>query len=129
MRYPIDAPTDAPIVPDFTPVSAEQVRHHMDTCPDCHGPIEGWCPVGRDLFARFREQGEHESRKADRKQANDLIRAGWRFFPQGEDDEVMSWYWRSPPKRKGSDGRLYRSTNQAWMAMRRAAGLPIDGAR
>ncbi len=72
-----------------------------------------------DLLGRFSRQCRRESEKIDKGQAWDLINSGWRMFPQSDDAAIMSWYWRSPPKRPGSDGRLYRSTNQAWMALQR----------
>lgn len=39
-----------------------------------------------------------------------------------EKTAVASWKWRAPSRRPGKPGRLYHSTNQAWRAMKRAAG-------
>lgn len=55
-----------------------------------------------------------------------LLAAGWRFeLPEivngwsGNETEPWQWYWRSPPKRKGSKGQKYWSTTQAFNALRR----------
>ena len=93
-----------PIVPDFSPVTPDELRDHMEQCPRCSGPFEEWCEKGRDLFHRFGDQYQREMERDDKGQAMDLIRAGWRFFPQPENDGIMSWYWRSPRKLMG--GRL-----------------------
>ncbi len=77
------------------------------------------------------EASNLESRRAGAKQADALIDAGWKFeLPEvvnhdpennhdwsGIESEPWQWYWRSPPKRKGSKGRKYWSTNQAYNAM------------
>lgn len=56
----------------------------------------------------------------DREQADTLIMAGWRFeLPATRNPDIFQWYWRSPPKRKGSKGRKYWSTNQAYNALMR----------
>lgn len=55
-----------------------------------------------------------------------LIAAGWKFelpeivnnWPTHE-SEPWQWYWRSPPRRRGSKGRKYWSTTQAFNALRR----------
>ena len=66
---------------------------------------------------------QHESRKKDIVQVRALLAAGWSFeLPASEDPEPMSWYWRRPPRRKGSKGRFYWSTNQAYIAMMREKG-------
>ena len=115
-----------PIVPDFTPVTPEQFRGHLDSCPDCQGPIASWCPEGKRLFDAVGREIKREAEKRDKAQAWDLIHAGWRFEVPGDTSDVMSWYWRSPPRRKGSGGKLHRSTNQAWRAMKRAASEDPD---
>lgn len=66
-------------------------------------------------------------------QVDALIMAGWRYeLPEivnrkdGEtrmETEPWQWYWRSPPKRKGSKGRRYLSTTQAFNALQRATPL------
>ena len=43
-------------------------------------------------------------------------------FVNGEE----SWFWRRPPRKKGSKGRRYLSTNQAWMALRRENNQPTE---
>lgn len=60
-----------------------------------------------------------EIRRASEKDAYELLAAGWMFEPVTEDSEPWQWYWRAPPKRKGSKGRLYKSTSQAINALRR----------
>ena len=57
----------------------------------------------------------------DRQQADALILADWRWeLPASlKNPDIFQWYWRSPPKRKGSKGRKYWSTNQAYNAMMR----------
>lgn len=62
-------------------------------------------------------------------QVDALIAAGWKFeLPEivnrkeGETrmgTEPWQWYWRSPAKRKGSKGRKYWSTNQAFNALQK----------
>jgi hypothetical protein len=57
----------------------------------------------------------------DRAQADALILAGWRWeLPKIDNPDIFQWYWRSPPKRKGSKGRKYWSTNQAHNALMRS---------
>jgi hypothetical protein len=64
-------------------------------------------------------------------QVETLLAAGWRFElpeivnrternPVLMDTEPWQWYWRSPPKRKGSKGRKYLSTQQAYNALMRS---------
>lgn len=56
----------------------------------------------------------------DRAQADALIMAGWRFeLPAIDDPDIFQWYWRRPPRRRGSRGRKYWSTNQAYNALMR----------
>lgn len=64
-------------------------------------------------------------------QVDALLSAGWSFElpeivnrkefdrPAGIDHEPWQWYWRSPAKRKGSKGRKYQSTSQAFNALKR----------
>jgi len=55
-------------------------------------------------------------------QVSALLLAGWKFELPGNGDyeyEPWQWYWRAPPKRKGSKGRKYLSTNQAHNALQR----------
>lgn len=56
----------------------------------------------------------------DRAQADALIMAGWKWeLPAISDPDIFQWYWRRPPRRKGSKGRKYLSTNQAYSALMR----------
>ena len=62
-------------------------------------------------------------------QVEALIDAGWKYeLPElvnrkdGDKKPLMEtepwqWYWRAPSKRKGSKGRRYLSTNQAFNAL------------
>lgn len=62
----------------------------------------------------------------DMEKALQLSEAGWQAeikehhipHPYTGCVDVMSWYWRSPPKRKNSKGRLFLSTSQAWNAFK-----------
>lgn len=67
-------------------------------------------------------------------QVDALMAAGWRFeLPEvvnrkdGEtrmETEPWQWYWRSPPKRKGSKGQKYWSTQMAFNALQRQLKQP-----
>lgn len=63
-------------------------------------------------------------------QVDALIAAGWKFElpeivnrregdPARIGTEPWQWYWRSPPKRKGSKGRKHWSTQQAYNALKK----------
>jgi hypothetical protein len=70
-----------------------------------------------------------ETRREGARQAEILIDAGWKFElseivnypdnPSTIESEPWQWYWRSPPKRKGSKGRKYLSTKQAYNALKK----------
>jgi hypothetical protein len=68
-----------------------------------------------------------EARARSVQQADALIDAGWKFelpelvngWKNGE-TEPWQWYWRRPPRRKGSKGRRFLSTNQAYMHLRKS---------
>jgi hypothetical protein len=75
--------------------------------------------------AQFEKRNSVDGR--DYQQALELWQAGWTsesktnppkpgFWHQAQ---VMSWYWRRPPRRPGKPGRRYLSTNQAWTALQR----------
>lgn len=71
-----------------------------------------------------------EMNERDFEQAAALWAAGWKAeTPHRTQEDIMSWYWRRPPKRKGQKGRLFWSTNQAHNAMlkeRLDASPPAD---
>ncbi len=49
-----------------------------------------------------------------------LIDAGWRFeLPMYDHLEIWQWAWRRPPRRKGSKGMRFASTNQAYRHLRK----------
>jgi len=76
-----------------------------------------------EIAARASHQARNEK---DMEKALELSRAGW--TPELTDAhtphpytgcvDVMSWFWRSPPHTKTKKGKLYRSTEQAWKALK-----------
>lgn len=84
---------------------------------------EKWAWLGGDPVKTeaFRHRMAREHDRKYRAMAMALITAGWVFEMSDYCDDMMSWYWRSPPKRKGSQGRLYRSTDQAYNRLMRDA--------
>ena len=67
-------------------------------------------------------QCRQESNDNAMPQVRALLAAGWKYELPGDGDyDVWQWYWRSPPKRAGTRGRQYLSTNQAYNAMKRQA--------
>lgn len=73
-----------------------------------------------DEWMAHKEQAKHESRMNALPQVDALMAAGWKWeLPAVQDSEPWQWYWRRPPRRKGSKGRLFLSTNQAYQALMR----------
>lgn len=69
-------------------------------------------------FKAMVEETKLECRRNCMPQVDALLTAGWRFeLPKLQDSEPWQWYWRSPPKRKGSKGRFHWSTTQAYNAL------------
>jgi hypothetical protein len=69
------------------------------------------------------EQNRAHMRMQVIRQADALIDAGWRFeIPRSDQAEVWSWYWRRPPRRKGSKGMFFWSTGQAYNHLMRSQG-------
>lgn len=65
-------------------------------------------------------QCKHDGRMDALPQVDALMAAGWKFeIPSPSGTEPWQWYWRRPPRRKGSKGQLFLSTNQAFNAMTR----------
>lgn len=78
---------------------------------------------GRVLLDLVAAATREEMNERDMDQAIDLWLSGWKSeTPSSTQVDVMSWYWRSPAKTGRAKGRLYRSTNQAWRALRRMGG-------
>ena len=77
-----------------------------------------------DEWIAYKEQIKHEGRMSTLPHVDALMAADWRWeLPQSvSDPEPFQWYWRRPPRRKGSKGRLFLSTNQAFNALRREQG-------
>lgn len=74
-----------------------------------------------DLAAKAcRARGEENSLS----EAYELWMAGWTSHPVTPDSQVMSWYWRRPPRRKGKLGRQFLSTSQAFNALHRELKKP-----
>lgn len=74
-----------------------------------------------ERFAALCRQTRQEAIARDMVQVRALLAAGWKYeLPDVHDPDPMSWYWRAPPKREGSRGQKYLSTNQAYNAMRKA---------
>jgi len=67
----------------------------------------------KELVARYRE----ERRDEELGQAIELWLAGWKSEPVRQGSEIMSWYWRRPPKGKRKKGKLFLSTQQAINAL------------
>ena len=66
-----------------------------------------------------------EMERSGMEQAHDLIAAGWRWeLPDLHGAEVYQWYWRRPPRRRGSQGMKFWSTSQAHRALRRERQRP-----
>lgn len=65
--------------------------------------------------------GREEMNERDLGKATELWLAGWKSetpYPQTQKD-IMSWYWRRPPRGNRKKGRLFLSTDQAYNALLR----------
>lgn len=92
------------------------LREELETCYGC-GQDEG------SLLVMVGKAGREEMNEKDMEQAIELWLAGWTSeLPNKTQTDVMSWYWRRPPRVAGKQGRLFLSTNQAHRAMRKEAG-------
>lgn len=76
--------------------------------------------VGRELLDVLAKAGMEECNESALEQAYELWMAGWTHEPVSPNSQVMSWYWRAPPKGKRPRGRRYLSTQQALNALRRS---------
>lgn len=58
----------------------------------------------------------------DIRDACTLKRAGWQpeFDDKPQPAQLMSWYWRRPPRRKSGPGMLFKSPGQALGELRRS---------
>ncbi len=83
--------------------------------------IEPFDPTGMQITHEQWQQKMDEQRKEMREgcqhQVDALLEAGWRFEPVNADSEPWQWYWRRPPRKRNSKGKLYLSTNQAYNAL------------
>lgn len=69
---------------------------------------------------------------AQMEKALELTSAGWvPFLHEGHSPhpftgqvDVMSWFWRRPPRRPNSKGMVFRSTDQAFNHMLKMRGEP-----
>jgi len=72
------------------------------------------------LLSLAARAGREESNQREMEKAIELWLAGWTSeTPHSTQEDVMSWYWRRLPRRKGKPGRRYLSTQQAYNAMKR----------
>lgn len=61
------------------------------------------------------EAGREEMNERDMQKALELWCAGWKStVPSPSAPDIMSLYWRRPPRRPASLGMLFRSTDQAY---------------
>lgn len=76
--------------------------------------------VDKHKLAIEGERMRREMNERDWQQAAALWAAGWTAeTPHATQEDIMSYYWRRPGKRKGKKGRLFLSTNQAHNALLR----------
>lgn len=60
--------------------------------------------------------------------AIELWISGWTCEPVTSTSQIMSWYWRRPPKPGRTKGRLFHSTDQAYNQLLKDAGItPAPG--
>ena len=119
-----DAPPEQPTCsafPSYAETTDDDLRRHMLGCWHCRFRVEPTCPVGLRIIIDY-QHCIHKRARGERAQFWDLVHAGWKFFPQDDDDEIWAWHWRSPARREGLKGRPYKSTESAWRAMQRAGG-------
>lgn len=97
-------------------------KRHLAGCEECQAfnPFLNICLEGNALFVASVARTRWEMNRRGSRKAWELIRAGWKFeLPDSDDPEIMSWYWRRPPRRKGTSGRKFHSTDQAHNAMKK----------
>ena len=90
--------------------------------PQCLAKVFGQFPLLRETMLRtYKEHKLQYMAKAD-----DLFAAGWSpvWNQTGAAPDLMSWYWRRPPVGRRKHGRLFKSTDQAWNALRRGKVNP-----
>jgi len=85
-------------------------------------------PAERDeVYARY-QRSQQRQKSYDEQQMLALLAAGWQ--PEWEQTatahSVMSWYWRRPPRRKSSKGRLFVSTEQAYRALMKSKAADLQ---
>jgi hypothetical protein len=74
------------------------------------------------------EQVRLDLRRRCMPQVDALIMANWKFeLPAMLDSEPWQWHWRRPPRRKGSKGRRFMSTQQAYNALMKENQRSGDG--
>jgi hypothetical protein len=71
------------------------------------------------IYAEQRRQMNNECRP----QVDALMRAGWMFEVVNADDDPWQWAWRRPPRRAGSQGMRFASTQQAYNSLIRGQTL------
>lgn len=74
--------------------------------------------INHPLFKLAREEGRQKAhQRCLEEQCYELWLAGWKTEGGGPDS--WQWYWRRPPKGNRPKGKLFRSTNQAWNALKK----------
>lgn len=98
-------------------------QNTSEPLPACAGSGDWWWmnadgTVDKQKLAIEGERMRREMNERDWQQAADLWAAGWTAeTPHATQQDIMSYYWRRPGKRKGKKGRLFLSTNQAHNAL------------
>lgn len=88
----------------------EQIREVLFELHDEHS---------REFLDLLAIAGMEERNTRDMDKAYELWFSGWTSEPQTPTSQVMSWYWRRPPRTKNRPGRRYLSTDQAYNAMKK----------
>lgn len=94
-----------------------QLQEAMDNPCNC----EHCVAARKQALAAGGQAAMLESRENCMPQVDALMDAGWVFqlSPNNSNPEPWQWQWRRPAKRKGTKGRLYLSTQQAYNALMR----------
>lgn len=82
-------------------------------------------PASREFLDLLVVGGMELRNEKDMEKAIELWLAGWTSEkPAPTTSQVMSWYWRRPPRTKKRPGRRYLSTDQAYNAMKKEQAGP-----
>lgn len=90
------------------------------TDAELHAKLWAGVRLTEDEWAILIARQRHYENRACMPQVEALLAAGWRFeLPDVPDPDPWQWYWRRPPRRKGSKGMFFWSTQQAYNALMR----------